>query len=260
MSERGPIRGVPIFEQGTHRDKPYGPRDLADMVRNFSRYSVGKDAILPVPTVLGHEEDQQILQRSDQPSVGWPDRVYTGHGKRDEDGKPLDPKTLYADYDEPPDVLHKLLANRAYNRVSCEVYDEPPEGHPGTGKALRRIALLGGDQPQIKTLGDILRVTGHGEKRARFARISFPRIRLASVKPTADPNLWVCFSEFRGASMPDPIISQDTANLLDEQDPVPDETMDQANMDDGDMGGAGQRRNRIRRGPRRQAARQVWRG
>ncbi len=137
------LRGVEIFASGNHRGKTYSDSDLDDMVRNFKRFSTGAKPLVRVPAVLGHEETQEFLERSDLPSAGWPDRVYR------------DGSTLKADFADLPPSVARLLKGRAYRTVSAEVYDEPPEGVNGHGKMLRRIAFLGGDIPQIKTLADI---------------------------------------------------------------------------------------------------------
>ncbi len=137
------LRGVEIFASGNHRGKEYTDSDLDDMVRNFKRFSTGAKPLVRVPAVLGHEETQEFLERSDLPSAGWPARVYR------------DGATLKADFGDLPPSVARLLKGRAYRTVSAEVYDEPPEGVPGSGKMLRRIAFLGGDIPQIKTLADI---------------------------------------------------------------------------------------------------------
>jgi hypothetical protein len=103
--------------------------------------------MLRVPAVLGHEEEQAFLERSDMPAAAWPSRVYRAGGK------------LKADFDKIPPKTRRLLQSHAYRTVSSEIYDEPPEGIPGKGKMLRRIAFLGGDIPQVKNLDEILELT-----------------------------------------------------------------------------------------------------
>jgi hypothetical protein len=48
-----------------------------------------------------------------------------------------------------------LINARAYKKVSAEIYNRMPEGVPGQGKALRRVVLMGGYLPHIKSLNDI---------------------------------------------------------------------------------------------------------
>ncbi len=137
------LRGVAVFQSGRHRGKTYSERDLSDMVRNFDRSSAptaGRQPSLRVPAVLGHEESQEFLERSDLPAAAWCERLYR------------DGKTLRADFGDVHPKIMKLLRGKAYRTVSAEVYDEPPEGLQGSGKMLRRVAFLGGEIPQIKNL------------------------------------------------------------------------------------------------------------
>ncbi len=70
------IPGVEAFAIGTHRLKSYDPDDLTDMKRNFAAFSTGPKALVRVPVVLGHEENQEYLDRSDLPAAGWVARAY----------------------------------------------------------------------------------------------------------------------------------------------------------------------------------------
>ena len=62
---------------------------------------------------------------------------------------------LKADIANVPPEVAKLIESGAYKKVSAEIYDEPPDGIPSTGKMLRRVAFLGGSLPEIKSLADI---------------------------------------------------------------------------------------------------------
>lgn len=157
------LRAVPIFEAGTHRGKPYTTADLDAIVKNFQKFSTGDNAMLRVPGVLGHEEKQEMLEnffrrmsdhlrRSDLPAAAWASRVWR------------EGRTLHADLEDVPPKIAQLIRTRRYRTVSAEIYDQPPEGIPGTGKMLRRIAFLGGDIPQIKTLDDIPLPESHSER------------------------------------------------------------------------------------------------
>jgi hypothetical protein len=135
------VRGAEIFQAGVHRNITYTVDDLKDMVTNFS---AGRGAVDP-PLVVGHDDDQSFLSDSGLPAAGWLIRVYRRGAK------------LFGDFGGVPRSIAKLINARAYRKVSAEVYDEPPEGAPPAckGKMLRRVALLGGDLPQIKTLSDL---------------------------------------------------------------------------------------------------------
>jgi hypothetical protein len=154
-SESQRVRGVEVFCVGEHRGKPYDERDLKDIVDNFNRYSVpknGRNPLLQVPAVLGHEEDQDALERSDLPAAGWPKALWV-ENKNGLDG--ITRPTLMADIGEMNWKVAQALKQRKYRKVSAEIYDDPPDGVPGKGKMLRRIAFLGGDIPQVKPLDDI---------------------------------------------------------------------------------------------------------
>ena len=176
------LRGVEIFQVGTHRGKTYSAKDLDDVVANFKKFSSGPEPKLRVPAVLGHEESQEFLERSDLPAAGWPSHVYRQGDK------------LYADFDEIPPKVGRLLRNKAYRTVSSEVYDDPPEGVPGRGKMLRRIAFLGGDIPQLKDLDEIGELTQHAEER-RFARYRRAAFQFREVKPSRTAGAFWVFSE-----------------------------------------------------------------
>lgn len=134
------------FSVGTHRGKDYSPQDLAEIVQNFLRYSAptAPKVYLHVPAVIGHEEDQQYLERTDIPAAGWVTDLWRDGG------------SLFADFDHVPEEVARLIRGKVYRLVSAEIYDEPPEGIPGAvGKMLRRVAFLGADIPQVKGLAEI---------------------------------------------------------------------------------------------------------
>jgi hypothetical protein len=141
-----------------HRGKPYSDADLDEMIGNFNQSSAGSKPLVRVPAVLGHEENQEYLDRSDLPAAAWAKRIYReGH-------------ILKADFGDMPPKVTKLIKSRAYRTVSAEIYDDPPEGVPGQGKMLRRVAFLGGEIPQVKSLEDIPAPEEHGEKKTRWQR------------------------------------------------------------------------------------------
>src|SRR5262249_19299660 len=76
---------------------------------------------------------------------------------------------LRAGLQDVPAGLARLIRGRNYDRVSAEVYDEPPAGVPGKGKTLRALALLGGELPQVKTLNDVLAMHEAFAERAQRA-------------------------------------------------------------------------------------------
>jgi len=139
------IAGVEIFAAGTHGGREYTEEDLDVVIRNFAELSTGDSPVLQPPVVLGHEEDQSLLARSDLPAAGWVKRLYR-------DG-PL----LRADLGEVPEEIARLIDQRAYRKVSAELYDDFTHDGKRFGPVLRRVALLGGSVPAIKSLADIPR-------------------------------------------------------------------------------------------------------
>lgn len=182
---------VQVFATGKHRDKSYTPRDLDDMVENFNRFSTGPKALLRVPAVTGHEEqdEQELLNNSGIPALAWGTKLVR------------EGNHLYLDFEDMPAKVADLIRARRYRKVSAEVYDTPPNGIPGKGKMLRRVAFLGGDIPQIKSLDDIPMPEVHSERspRSRFApgvrgmRLSGP-LKVTSIRQRPH-GLWQVFSE-----------------------------------------------------------------
>lgn len=119
------LKGVEVFVSGTHRGKAYTEQDLQDMETNFKRFSTGESAKLKVPAVIGHEEDQEFLKRTDLPAAGW--LTSLGNGT---DG------VQRADVGDVAKPVAALIASRRYRKVSPEVYDAPPEGVPGNRPAI----------------------------------------------------------------------------------------------------------------------------
>lgn len=157
------VKGVEVFQAGTHRDHTYSTADLDSMIRNFEVLS---DLFVP-RVVIGHEEDQSFLENSGIPSAGVIERLW-----RDGD-------TLKADFADVPETIARLINGRAYRSVSAEVYDDYEHDGKGYGTTLRRVALLGGELPQIKTLND-LPLADYAERRGRRAVL---RLRGRSPQP-----------------------------------------------------------------------------
>jgi hypothetical protein len=140
-SKLASVKSCEIFSAGIHRGNLYTTHDLDDMVANF-RLARGR---VDPPLSVGHEEDQSLLDNTGLPAAGWVTRLYRRGAK------------LMADFGGIPRSIAKLVNARAYRKVSAEVYDEPPEGAPPgcSGRMLRRVALLGAELPQIKSLADL---------------------------------------------------------------------------------------------------------
>jgi len=191
------LKGVDVFAVGTHRDgKTYTHDDLDQIVDNFNKFSKGAKPGVKVPmavprlmpgapAVLGHEEEQEILDRSDLPAAGWPTKVW-----RDGDH-------LKADISGVAPSVANAIRNHRYNSVSAEIYDNPPDPIKGSGKMLRRISFLGADIPQVKTLDELPmpEPDTHAEQFAHFRPVVF---KFREMKPT--PKVSGCYTCFLEAS------------------------------------------------------------
>jgi len=113
------------------------------------------------PALLGHDE-QELLKNSGLPAAAWVhDTRVVPDPKRPGEFK------FQAMMGEAAPVVAQLINQRAYRKTSAEIYDEPPAGCrniPGvSGKVLRAVAFLGGEQPKVKTLDDIPRFNDKGQ-------------------------------------------------------------------------------------------------
>lgn len=142
------LRGVEIFDVGTHRGKKYSDQDLDEIVANFSE--IGLD----VPIKLGHSEDQKLLKSEGLPAAGWITKLYRKGTK------------LAADIEDIPDEVYKLLKKKAYKNVSAEVWSAINYGGKRYENVLAAVAFLGAELPAVSTLGDILELYGVAAFRA----------------------------------------------------------------------------------------------
>lgn len=134
------IIGVEIFQEGTWNGENYSMADLQDMVNNFADL---KTRLQPY-VKLGHDDNQALLQKDGMPAAGWIDRIYI-QGKR-----------LVADIVDMPSKIYDLVKNKAYKRVSSEVYwNLKGEGDKIYKRVLKAVSLLGGDTPAIGSLQDV---------------------------------------------------------------------------------------------------------
>ena len=138
-------KGVEVFAAGNHRNKDYSPEKLREVVANFQRLSTGDDATLRPPLVIGHEEQQELLENTGIPAAGWVSAVYLN-----DDGS-----KLLGDFDMVAPEVADLIDAKRYRKVSAELYDDFTDQGKHYGCTLRRVALLGGELPQVKKLADI---------------------------------------------------------------------------------------------------------
>ena len=101
---------------------------------------------LTPPIVLGHDEEQTILQNSGYPSAGWVTDVKRKNASN----------VLLAKFDRVPLEVVSLVESGAYSKISAELYVDYVDNEGiHYGPALRRVSILGADVPQIKTLNDL---------------------------------------------------------------------------------------------------------
>lgn len=139
------VDGVDLFDVGQHNGDEYGPADIDELIRNFQVLSTGPNPPVPVPVVLGHDEDQEILKRDDLPAAGWLTRVYEQGSK------------LCGDFSDIVPAVADLINQRGYRRVSVEINPCFELNGNKYGKVLWRVGLLGAAQPAVKSLKDIPR-------------------------------------------------------------------------------------------------------
>lgn len=146
------VNDVEIFATGLYRGKRWTCADLAEIVKNFDGLGPNGKNLLTPPNVIGHEEGD--LDKTDLPAIGKPSKVWMVPYKDRETGQ--FEAVLKANFSEMPEGIVRLIKSGAYKKISAEIYDNFTDDFGnGYGKALRRVALLGGEIPQVKRLADI---------------------------------------------------------------------------------------------------------
>ena len=137
-------KGVEIFSAGVWNGDEYTVEDLDEMIRAFSETSA---KVLPY-LKLGHDKDQKLLQADGYPAAGWVGDLYRSGEK------------LMADFADIPDKIYALLENKAYKKVSSEVYWNIKINGQMYKRMLGAVALLGANMPAVTNLDDILALYG----------------------------------------------------------------------------------------------------
>lgn len=131
---------VEIFETGKWNGDNYSTQDLDDMVQAFTDT---KGALKP-HLKLGHSHNQELLQKDGFPSAGWITELKRNGNK------------LLAKIENIPDKIHGLLKNKAYGRVSSEIFWNLKLNGKKHRRALKAVALLGADTPEVHSLDDFI--------------------------------------------------------------------------------------------------------
>lgn len=160
------LRGVELFASGEYRGRTYTPGDIDQCVTNGRKFA---DVLHP-PAVKGHEEEDRDGNptaapeegRTDLPADGWINPAsLTARWKTTpvKDGgkvRVIRQKVLVGDIENVPDEMAEAIRQKRYRKVSAEIYDDFTDGSGvGHGKALRRVAFLGGEPPQVKEIADL---------------------------------------------------------------------------------------------------------
>lgn len=184
------IPDVEVFSVGKHKGREYTEKHLDEMVDNFRKFSSGVKPLVDVPSVIGHEESQPLMDNTGIPKIGRVETLEkstvpcewcgaTGLMRAGESdikcpgcGGTKQRIVLQSILSEVHPKIADLIRNKNYDKVSLEVYDKPPEGIPGAGKMARRLALLGGQLPQIKTLASLPTTFAESTPRQVMTRFS----------------------------------------------------------------------------------------
>jgi hypothetical protein len=137
-----------LFAAGLHRGEWYTLGDLDRVVANFHRFAgANGEAIgckVNPPIVLGHSDEQTLLEDSGLPAAGIITNLWRDGSK------------LIGVPGDVPELIGRLINQRAYRTVSAEFWPNFVDGQGKSwGLTLRRVALLGGEVPQVKSLADL---------------------------------------------------------------------------------------------------------
>lgn len=134
------IKDVEIFASGTWNGDEYTNEDLDQIIDAFNET---KSEIKPY-LKLGHDNDQKLLQKDGLPAAGWLDNIKRVGNK------------LVADFIDIPEKVYQLIKNKAYKKVSSEIYWNLKHGEKTYKRLLSGVALLGSNLPAVSSLSDIL--------------------------------------------------------------------------------------------------------
>lgn len=134
------IKGVEIFATGTWNGRQIQEADLDAIVESFAATS----NLMKPHLKLGHNEKQELLKSAGLPAAGWVENVRKVGSK------------LQADFVDIPRQIYQLIKNKAYRKVSCEIYNDIEIEGKKHRKLLGAVALLGAETPGVMNLRDIL--------------------------------------------------------------------------------------------------------
>ena len=144
MNKLKSIQGVEIFSAGTWNGDKYTVEDIDEMIR---AYNENRATVKP-SLKLGHDDDQKLLQKDGYPAAGWISNLYRIGEK------------LIADFVEIPSKVAELIKQKAYRKVSSEIFWDIAINGRTYKRMLSKVALLGEDMPAVTTLDDMLALYG----------------------------------------------------------------------------------------------------
>lgn len=141
------VQDIEIFAEGTWNGDVYKTEDLDEMVRAFNE--VGH---LTQPIVkIGHSEKQKLLAEDELPSAGLVKNLRRIGEK------------LLADFVNVPKKVAQVIRNKAFSRVSSEIFWNINVLGKKFPRMLKAVSILGGAMPAVVTLDDILKLNAaHG--------------------------------------------------------------------------------------------------
>jgi hypothetical protein len=140
------IDDVEIFEAGHWNGDTYTENDIDEIVNSFNEIGGQLKPYLK----LGHSRDQKLLQADGYPAAGW----VTGLKRNG--------KKLMASIKGVPEKIATLIKNKAYGRISSEIFWNLKLLGKNYPRALKAIALLGGNTPEVVTLNDFVNLYTEG--------------------------------------------------------------------------------------------------
>lgn len=129
-----------IFAAGKWNGDAYSASDLDDIVQSFNEIG-GK---LKPYLKLGHDDKQKLLQKEGYPAAGW----ITGLKRVGE--------KLVAKVEGIPAKIYSLIQSKGYGRVSSEIFWNTTVEGKRYRRALKAVALLGADTPEVSVLDDFI--------------------------------------------------------------------------------------------------------
>mgnify|MGYP006921330547 CR=1 FL=1 len=187
------IRDVEVFQEGDHKEGPWDASSLMAMARNAA---ILKDLLTPT-FGIGHGDEATAFGDEGEPAFGIAPDYRVEY--RTPQGETQPRATLLADLYEVPDSLAALIHAGAYRTISPEIYTTLPKSLADKGvdgPVIKRICVLGGAIPEVKTLKDVTEIYRRQVPAAAFSDARpVMRLTLTRTAVDADRGVAVAFSD-----------------------------------------------------------------